>query len=136
MATEAEGQVFPITGSNEKSIKRFKMPNLFSLFKKVKVPKPGKKQLLLGGIGIVLILFLTLIIAQLGGMIKKTPPPAPVLTPTPIETSAEASPSAYATDSAVLKIEKDIIDIEEALKRTIFREPSLLPPEIDLNVEF
>jgi len=56
-------------------------------------------------------------------------------TPTPI-VSFEATPSAYATDSAVLKIEKEAENLEKELETIDLEESSLQPPVIDLRVEY
>lgn len=61
--------------------------------------------------------------------------PTPIPTPPPIE-QFTASPSAYATDDAILKIEKDLEILENDLGAVRLDEPSLKPPIIDLQVEY
>lgn len=60
-----------------------------------------------------------------------TRPPLPIIAPTPI-----SSPSLYATDSAVLKIEDDLGNIETDLQTTDLKESSLMPPSLDWEVTF
>lgn len=95
-----------------------------------------KKQysLIIGG-GLVLIFFI-FIITKISPAIRKSKPPAIEPSPRPTKEPEIASPSAYATDSAVLKIEKELLEIEKLLKEIQFREPSLLPPEVDMEVKF
>lgn len=59
---------------------------------------------------------------------------APTPTPTPI--GEIATPSAYATDSAILEIEANLKAIEKDLPATDLRETGLLPPVLDMEVEF
>lgn len=63
------------------------------------------------------------------------PTPTPTSTPTPIEEKI-ASPSAYATDSAILRVEADLGIIEEKLQSTDLREASLNPPVLDMDINF
>jgi hypothetical protein len=99
----------------------------------------NRKKMIIGGISgvIVLILLLTLVVVTSGQRpnTKPTPTPQPTATPTPfVETIA--SPSAYATDSAVLKIESDIKDIEDQLQNVDLKDNNLLPPALNLNINF
>lgn len=99
---------------------------------KFKFKLPPKKTLLI--LGLVLVVLVT--ISVLIKILQKPAGSLPAITPTPTEEPKIASPSAYATDSAVLKIEKNLDEIEVLLKETGFRQPALLPPEVDLGVEF
>jgi len=63
--------------------------------------------------------------------IKEVPTP----TPTPI-VSIEASPSAWANDKVVLKIEKDLGILEKDLDTVDLDELPLRPPVLDLKVEY
>jgi len=63
------------------------------------------------------------------------PTPTPTLTPLPIEVFV-SSPSAYATDEAVLKIEKDLVSLEKDLDTVDLEELPLRPPVLDLKVEY
>lgn len=60
---------------------------------------------------------------------------APLTTATPVPWE-EASPSAYATDSAVLKIEADLWLIKEKLERVDLDESGLRPPALDLQIKY
>lgn len=64
-----------------------------------------------------------------------TQKPSPTPIPLPMEEFI-ASPSAYATDEAVLKIEKDLGILEKELDVVDLDELRLHPPLIDLNVEY
>lgn len=84
----------------------------------------------------ILLLFLTIFLPQI---LKSTQPPEPSPSPTPEPTPGEeetASPSAYATDSAILQIETAIGGLEEELKSTDLKETGLNPPVLDMEVEF
>lgn len=48
----------------------------------------------------------------------------------------EASTSAYATDSAILKIETELQELKAQLETTDLDEASLQPPVLDLQVEY
>lgn len=48
----------------------------------------------------------------------------------------EASVSAYATDSAVLKIEADLWRLKEKLDRVDLDESGLMPPVLDLQIKY
>lgn len=63
--------------------------------------------------------------------IKELPTP----TPTPI-VSIEASPSAWANDKVILKIEKDLGILEKDLDTVDLDELPLRPPVLDLKVEY
>ena len=66
------------------------------------------------------------------------PPIAPTPTPTPpLEFKEEIiSPSFYATDEAILKIEQDLKTIDQQLQETDLKEAGLNPPVLDWEVEF
>ena len=61
---------------------------------------------------------------------------SPKTTPTPTPSKEIASPSAYATDSAVLKIEEKLNEIGLNLDQTNLKENDLRLPIIDLDVNF
>lgn len=63
------------------------------------------------------------------------PSPAPTPSPTPIIEQV-TSPSAYATDSAILKIEEDLKNINNDLQSVDLKETSLYPPLLDWEVKF
>lgn len=134
METEIENQIFPQSESgNQVPL----IEKISQLLEKINLKKPrfqlSKKKLLLLTVIAVLLLVLALAAPQLRKMIERPAQPTP--SPTPIKESVGTSPSAYATDSAVLEFEKMINEIERALKETAFQEPALLPPEIDLKVD-
>jgi len=65
----------------------------------------------------------------------QTEEPVPTATPTPYQ-EIIASPSAYATDSAILQIQENIKALEIELKATDLKESNLTLPGLDLNVNF
>ena len=104
------------------------------------VTKPAnrKKILILGLSGLLFFILLITLLAVTTNkriVIKPTPTPEPTATPTPFEETI-ASPSAYATDSAILKIGEDIKDIENQLQSVDLKDNDLLPPAINLNINF
>ncbi len=60
---------------------------------------------------------------------------APLATATPVLWE-EASTSAYATDSAVLKIEADLWLVKEKLDKVDLDESGLMPPALDLQIKY
>lgn len=59
-----------------------------------------------------------------------------VPSPTPIITEATTrSSSPYATDSAVLKIEEDLKNLDQELQSTDLKEAGLNPPVLDMEVK-
>jgi hypothetical protein len=55
--------------------------------------------------------------------------------PTPVS-ELTATPSAYATDSAILRIKSSLQEIEKELGATDLYEAGLLPPVLYIKVEF
>lgn len=95
-----------------------------------------KKKNVFIGIGVLTILLLIIIVVQSTYRISllKTPVlPSP--TPSPFEEEI-ASPSAYATDSAVLDVEKRLKEIEKEIDQTDLKETGLNPPVLDMEVNF
>jgi len=83
-----------------------------------------------------LILIITEILIFMNQNWKLTKPnPTPVPMPLPTKQFI-ASPSAYATDAAILKMEKDLELLEKDLDSVYLNEPSLHPPILDLNIEY
>lgn len=84
-----------------------------------------------------LVVFLVLLVAftfvNKGGQL--TPMPSPTPTPLSIE-ELIASPSAWVTDEAILKIEKDLGILEKDLDTVDLDELRLRPPVLDLKVEY
>lgn len=65
--------------------------------------------------------------------------PTPTFPPTPPPLPPEAfmaSPSAYATDEAVLRIEEELGILEKDLDTVDLEELRLRPPVLDLKVEY
>lgn len=63
--------------------------------------------------------------------------PPPALSPFPKPTEMQlGSPSPYATDSGVLKIEENLKSLEQNLQSTDLKESSLMPPSLDWVVGF
>jgi len=65
--------------------------------------------------------------------VKPTIPPAASILPSP---GTISNPSRYATDSAVLKIESDLINVQGRLDNLQVSEVDLLPPRLDFDVNF
>lgn len=85
---------------------------------------------------IVAVILLLVLIAKIPSLFsKKGRSPVPTQTE-PVSRPQTASPSAYATDSAVLKIEKDLQNLDQELQNTQLDGSTLLSPEIDLQVKF
>lgn len=89
----------------------------------------------LGGFLGLLILVIPLLNQSLNRRPSLLPSPSPSPSPTPIKEEI-TSPSIYATDSAVLKIEAELKTIESKLQSTDLREKGLNPPVLDMDVNF
>jgi hypothetical protein len=93
------------------------------------------------GLATAILLFLLLLLLLVLLVLSQKPPKPvslpipPTPTPTPFEEKI-ASPSAYATDSAILKIEQDLKTLDQDLQLTDLKETSLNPPALDWEVEF
>jgi hypothetical protein len=104
----------------------------------VSAGNPKKKLLfILGGL-VFALLVLVLVFGSNGAGYGlrglQTPTPTPTgPTPTPLELPI-SSPSAYATDSAVLNIEKNIDTLENSLANIDLKEENLQPPPLDWNI--
>jgi len=82
------------------------------------------------------ILVIILVIAQTSLHLSGFKPPVvPSPSPTPFEEEI-ANPSAYATDSAVLEIEKRIKEVEKDIDKADLKETGLNPPVLDMEVNF
>lgn len=85
---------------------------------------------------------LAIIILSLGSLFfqreqpKLTPPPLPTPTIPPFIPPFSATPSAWATEAGVLKIEEDLRNLESDLGITDLSESSLSLPILDMNVNF
>ena len=112
-------------------------PEKVEKFLKIGKWKIKAKILLLVGTGVVVLLVILATLTQtvfkpkLPGETAALPSP----TPTPFEEKI-ASPSAYATDSAVLKVESELKSIDEKLQSTDLKEAGLNPPVLDMDVNF
>lgn len=83
---------------------------------------------------IFLILTLLMIILNLNKKTASLPvAPTPAPTPTPAE-GAILNPSAYATDSAILKIEEEIKTMGKEIQSTDLKESQFNPPILDMDV--
>jgi hypothetical protein len=96
-----------------------------------------QKMVWFGGGGLIAFLILLLILVNLLKKPSISPKPPSLLTPTPTPFEEEiTSPSAYATDSAVLKIEAELKNIDQDLQSTDLKEAGLNPPVLDMEVKF
>lgn len=86
-------------------------------------------------IGLIFMLFLIISLVVLREKQRKSSPPSFSL-PTPIPTlETKIIPdSIYATDSAVLKIEGEILGTDKELQYVDLKETSLNPPVLDMDV--
>jgi len=106
-------------------------------FKQEEPEMPPKRRrwwlLLLPGL-----VFALLVVAIILKLQPKPAPQAPLPSPTPTSTPTpeEVFTSPWATDSAVLKIDADLVQLETDLNQVNLQEPNLLPPPIQLKLEF
>lgn len=98
----------------------------------------AKRQIILAGAAVVLIV--TIVLLLLLFLTSSKPgeqiflPVVP--SPTPIASETNIRPSSpYATDSAILKIEEDLKNLDQELQRTDLKEAGLNPPILDLEVK-
>ncbi len=98
-----------------------------------------KKYIKIAGIlmGVILVLLiLSSVAAALRGMKKMTalatPTPSPSATLIPVNTT----PSKYATDAGVLKINNDVSNLDQDLNNTNFRDPDLRVPDVRFDQNF
>ena len=110
-------------------------------------PKPSLKGLISGNkkiallVAILLLLVLLVIAGSLyqvftrKGSIVVKPSPTPAATETAIPQEI-TRPSKYATDSAVLEIEKMVEDLDRNMSTVDIREAQLTPPNLDYEVKF
>ncbi|HUW21790.1 MAG TPA: hypothetical protein VMW41_03900 [Candidatus Bathyarchaeia archaeon] len=137
MAIENTSDVIPspVIEGDSSGKKSFRLPDfsrIGSFFKKI---SPDKKIPLILASVLIFVVIILVILTKFSKIEKPKPLP---LVPTEIPTREPtiASASAYASSSAILKIEKDLEDLDLELKKANFRESSLLPPNIDLDVKF
>jgi hypothetical protein len=90
------------------------------------------------GIIFITIFLILLILAIILGPKRKPVTVLPATTPPPIGGPTEeiTHPSAYATDTAILKIEGKLKDLEQKLQSEDLREIGLNPPLLDFEVKF
>jgi len=111
-----------------------KGPNLWQRFK-TKIKKVNKKYYYIGA-GVFVFLVLIILIARSSFRFSRFKPPVfPSPSPSPYEEEI-TNPSVYATDSAVLEIDKKLKEIENEIDQTDLKETGLNPPVLDLEVNF
>jgi hypothetical protein len=102
-------------------------------------PQPNYLSWMMIGIGLTII-FLLIVVAVIGAGIISTTlqnknnqvSVAPPETTQP--TTPQATPSAFATDSGLLKIRADLLDLRSQIDAIDYFEPQIAPPTIDLNI--
>lgn len=97
-----------------------------------------KEKILVGTALIVCLLFLTLLIVS-AIMKGKGQEPIKVMTPTPTPTVSQEEIielSLYATDSAILKIEKEIKETKATLENMDKAQKNLDIPSLDMDISF
>jgi len=88
-----------------------------------------------GGLLVILLaaaIFLGLNQGKNTAQIKSTPTP----TPTPEIKEEIISPSPYATDEAVLKMEEEIKNLDQELTSADLKESGLNPPVLEMKIKF
>ena len=111
--------------------------NLPLIKEKSAVPKK-RLMIFVSAFGVVLILLL--ITAVFTGfsqnLFEETDTEKPM--PKPITESRKeiTSPSPYATDAAILKIEEEVEKLDKKIQETDLKETDLTPPTLDWEVEF
>ncbi len=103
--------------------------------------KPNKFVFVFAGIfgGLLVILLATAIFFDFrsGRVTTKTEPtPTPTLTPTPEFKEEITSPSPYATDAAILKLEEEVKTLDQELLSTDLKESGLNPPVLEMKINF
>ena len=66
---------------------------------------------------------------------KPLPEPSPIVKVT-IPPRENRNPSRYATDSEVLKLEEEIINLDKVINDTRIDEPTLNPPTLNFDISF
>ena len=100
-----------------------------------RVKKINRKLIFIGLGMIIFIIALLIIIFSSFRIAEFKPAVFPSPSPSPFEEEI-INPSAYATDSAVLEIEKRLKEIEQNLDKTDLKETSLNPPVLDIEINF
>lgn len=105
----------------------------------LKLPEKPKKILktvaLVFGVMIFLIIIIFIILKFTSRTSKPINLPSPSFEPFPTG-DVITNPSHYATDSGVIKIEKDLKSLEKDLDIMQINETSLLPPKLDFDINF
>lgn len=105
---------------------------------------PQQQRLIKIMIVVLMVAILALLLSAVLGGARKRSTPAPTPTPTatpslePIPTPRETigTPSRYATDSGVLKIEGDGKAIDDQLKSVDLGDPNLRAPDLNYDISF
>lgn len=102
------------------------------------IKKISKKIIILGltGLFLISITFIIFIYLSLNGNQKNSTKFIP--TPIPEDQLKEETlfSSPYATDEAILSLEKDIQNLDQELQNTDLKERQLLPPPLDMEIKF
>lgn len=96
--------------------------------------KINKKMVMISG-GVITVLILLILIATSSKRISVFKPPV-LPSPSPALYEEISNPSIYATDSAILKIEEKLKEIEKGIDQTDLKETGLNPPVLDMEVNF
>ena len=87
------------------------------------------------GVLIVLLIILALVVGLRREKGNGAPTPSPKAQKTP-ESEVVRNPSRYATDSAVLAIEEEVLEMDEKLRGVDLKESGLRPPQIEFDIKF
>lgn len=106
----------------------------------VKIPERLRKILRIVGIVFAVLILLMIILStvlKLKGRVPVEIKPTPVVSFEPLPSGEVIiSPSRYATDSGVIKIEEDLRNLEKELDSMQVNETNLLPPRLDFDINF
>ncbi len=103
-----------------------------------RLPPRSKKILMITAVVFLLFILLVFILALASSRKRLAPEATPTPTPTgftPIDGEI-TSPSRYASDAGVLKIEADLKSLDERMSSEKVREEDLNLPQLDFNVSF
>lgn len=95
-----------------------------------------KKIMIFAAVPIILVVLL-LVASVVKGLIGNGGVPLPILTPTPTPTATpEQSPSPYAEDDVVLRIEEEVNKFDEKLNNAVLRDDTIRVPSLDWDINF
>ena len=105
---------------------------------RAKIKKPILIFTIIFGSLLVILLSITIFFDFQQGKITSQVETTPSPTPTPTTENKEeiTSPSPYATDAAILKIEEEIKNLDQEIISTDLKESGLNPPKLEMKINF